>query len=95
VKFFQQAKIIQDTLTSGAVDNLVHCPVAGDSVIWGEGREEMAIEFVGRGGGEPAKACEALSFLVSLAVAADCVVRREDLEEMIGHAFVREFRKAA
>jgi hypothetical protein len=57
--------------------------------------EEMGVEFLGRDGGESARAPQGVPFFMDEAVIVAVVLRLEDVQEMIDDLLVAEFLKAA
>jgi hypothetical protein len=54
----------------------------------------MGVHFLGRDGGEPAQARQAVAFHVDQAVSAPRVLGREDLVQVVGDRLVIEFLEA-
>jgi hypothetical protein len=69
--------------------------VIANAVIRREDRAEMLVKGMGCIGGEPAKACQAGSFLVELAVVPSHVIGCKDPEQMIDESLVGQLREAA
>jgi hypothetical protein len=67
--------------------------VAANRVIRREHGQDVLVEFLDRGRGEPAEAREGLPFVMDLAIIADQVIGREGGVEVIGDSLVSAFRE--
>jgi hypothetical protein len=69
--------------------------VTADRVARREDVEEVRVEVRGRSASQPARAGQAIRFLVDLAVIPLEVIRLEGLQEMVGNPLISEFREPA
>jgi hypothetical protein len=78
---------------SVAIGGLVLLAVMSDGVVWREDLQEVLIEFIGRNGGQPTSAREAVPFLMDLAVVPHEARRLEHQLKVVDNLLIIEFGK--
>jgi hypothetical protein len=91
---FRVDQVTAAMVRSGRIDDFVPLAVAADSVIWREDLEKVLIESFSCEGRQPARARQAIQFLVDKAVIPPAVLGFESQLNMVDHLLVCKFREA-